>query len=192
MIICVVGKSGSGKSFFCKLLENISSNIISLDIDLIGHEVLLNPLVVQDLINTFGNSIIDKKIVNRKALSKIVFSSKNDMDKLTEITWKHMENTIDKFINENPNKIILLDWQILPKTKYFNQADLRILIEAPLEIRIKRTLERDNINEEDFYRREKASYDFTGLNFDYIIENDYTKKFEEKAKNVYKKIVNFS
>ena len=40
------------------------------------------------------------------------------MDKLTNATWPFMENLIDKVIRENSDKIVVLDWQLLPKTKY--------------------------------------------------------------------------
>lgn len=43
--------------------------------------------VKNELIDTFGLSIIKEHEINRKVLSKLVFNSKEMMDKLTYITW---------------------------------------------------------------------------------------------------------
>ena len=41
MLIGICGKSGSGKTTLSKKLEQLSMNIMYLDIDKIGHNVLL-------------------------------------------------------------------------------------------------------------------------------------------------------
>ena len=182
MIICIVGKSGSGKSYICELFKKMSSEFVHLDIDKVGHLILNDENVIKNLIEVFGTS-------DRKSIAKIVFDSEKEMDKLTDITWKSMEVYIDSFINNNKDKIILLDWQLLPKTKYFESSDLRIYIEAPLEIRMKKTVIRDNITKDDFLLREKASYNFDNLKFDYTIINDYSDKIKMLVREIYVKSI---
>lgn len=67
------------------------------------------------------------------------------MKKLTDVTWFYTGQYIDDFIEKDKEHIIILDWLLLPKTKYFEQSDLKILIYAPLEVRMMRAIERDNI-----------------------------------------------
>ena len=189
MIICIVGKSGSGKSYICKLLKSYSTNILHLDIDIIGHQVLLIPDVINNLVNTFGESILYKDSIDRKALAKIVFNSEEQMNKHIEITWKYMELLIDEYISKHKDNIILLDWQLLPKTKYFSSSDLSILINAPFEQRKQKVIDRDHLNEDAFLLREKASYDFDNLKFDYIINNDFSNNIKEKVREIYDKSI---
>lgn len=191
MIICVVGKSGSGKSYICKLLQSFSDDIIHLDIDNISHTVLEKPTVYGEIIKTFGISVSnsDNKTINRRALGNIVFNCKDEMDKLTEITWPHMQSIIDVFILEHPNNIILLDWQLLLKSKYYSLSDLKILVESPIELRIQKAMLRDNITKEVFETRDQASYEFNSNEFDYVIYNDYSNKVKEKVKEIYDKSI---
>ncbi len=191
MIVCIVGKSGSGKSYICKLFENMSNNIIHLDIDNISHDVLTYPEVYNNLINTFGKSVSNSnsKTINRRALGNIVFNSEKEMNKLTRITWPCMQSIIDNFIYKHYNNIILLDWQLLLNTKYYYLSDIKILVESPIELRKRMTILRDNINEELFEIRDKASFEFNSNEFDYIINNDYSNQVKEKVKEIYDKSI---
>ncbi len=191
MIVCIVGKSGSGKSYICKLFENMSNNIIHLDIDNISHDVLTYPEVYNNLINTFGKSVSNSnsKTINRRALGNIVFNSEKEMNKLTRITWPCMQSIIDNFIYKHYNNIILLDWQLLLNTKYYYLSDIKILVESPIELRKRMTILRDNINEELFEIRDKSSFEFNSNEFDYIINNDYSNQVKEKVKEIYDKSI---
>ena len=187
MIISIVGKSGAGKSTIINKLKSLNSNIKHLDIDKIGHYVNDLPEVQEQLIKAFGLSIIQNKKVNRKILAAIVFNNPTAMEKLTEITWPSMESLIDEYISINQNSIIVLDWLLLPKTKYLYSSDLRILVEAPIETRMKRVLKRDNISTEKFLEREKASIDFSKYYFDEVINN--SNNIEREVNKIYEKSI---
>ena len=89
MIIGICGKSGSGKSTLSnQIIQLTNKEAIHLDIDKIGHSVLLLPEVKVELINSFGESIIKDNIVDRKKLGEIVFNSRNKMNRLfSYIIW---------------------------------------------------------------------------------------------------------
>ena len=173
MLICICGKSGSGKSTIAKLIPNS----IHVDIDKIGHNSHGNIEVKQKLINTFGDILTDG-IVDRKKLGKIVFSNKEAMKNLKNITWEYMEKEIDLIIENNQNKNIVLDYLLLPLTKYFNSSSLKILLDVPYEIRKERVIKRDNITEELFDLRERNSIDYDNYNFDIVIGKRKVKKYE--------------
>lgn len=185
MLISLVGLSGSGKTYISKLLTSYNSKIIHLDIDKIGHDIYNNQIVVDNLINSFGKKVIKEGRVNRKELANIVFSSKEAMQLLEEITWREMEKQIDTFIENNPNKIIILDWLLLPKTKYFKKSDLRILITAPYKTRMKRAINRDSITEEEFKKRDNAAPTLNEEDFNYIINNNNLEKTQKEVRLIY-------
>ncbi len=185
MIIGICGRSGSGKTTLANnIIELANREAVHLDIDKVGHEVLLIPEVKEELVNTFGKSILTDDYVDRKKLNKIVFDSKEEMAKLTEITWKHMQIIINSFINANKDKIIILDWQLLPLTQYFGMCDIKILLDVPYEVRKERTIKRDNITEEAFDLREKASTQLNPADFDYILKDNSKEQVERVVRSL--------
>lgn len=191
MLIGICGKSGSGKSTIAnemcntyKLISN-SDSILHLDIDKVGHEVLTIKEVQDELMLFFGKDILANNKVNRKKLGELVFASREKMQHLSDITWKYMQEEIDKILENNQNKIIILDWILLTKTKFFNMCDIKILVDTPLSIRKARAVKRDNISDTDFDLREQASVEYNYDDFDFIINNN--EKDMEKGGRYYVK-----
>lgn len=171
MIISICGKSGSGKSTLAKKIIEQTNNALHVDIDKIGHQVLTFPEVKQQLQEQFPD-VLTADQVDRKKLGPIVFSSEENMDILTRITWPYMEQEIDRIISENKDKIIILDWLLLPKTKYLSKSDIKILLDIPSEVRKQRILERDQISEEKFILRDSSSIDYDKNDFDFVLTDD--------------------
>lgn len=189
MLISLVGLSSSGKSYISNLLKNYNQRIEHLDIDKIGHQALLDSNIKRKLVNHFGPNILEDNQIVRARLSEIVFNSKEAMAILTELTWQYMEQVIDNFISTHQNSIIILDWLLLPKTKYFAQSDLRVLVTAPFEVRMQRAIKRDGITKEKFLSREANAPTIDESKFEYIINNvdlEYTKK---KVDEIYDKSI---
>lgn len=92
MVIGICGKSGCGKSTLAnQIIELTNHSAVHLDIDQIGHQVLLLPEVKKELVKAFGESIFINQEVDRKRLGNITFHSKKEMAKLTDITWNYMQ-----------------------------------------------------------------------------------------------------
>lgn len=189
MLICLLGKSGSGKSYIAKTLCSYSDNIIHINIDQIGHQVLEHDTVHKRLIETFGNHILENNHISRNRLGHIVFNSETMMNKLTDITWQFMEEQIDEIIKNNPHKVIILDWLLLIKTKYFKMADLRVLVDASYEVRLKRAMDRDGISEAKFFERDSVAPILDLKDFDIVINNIDINKTNEEVYKIYEKSI---
>ena len=184
MLITITGASGSGKSSISEYFCSLDKNIVHLNIDTVGHEVLDMPEIKKIISEKFNLKIENDKI-NRKELGDLIFNNHQNMKQLSDITWKAMESLIDNFISENRNKIVILDWILIPKTKYFNISDISILIKSDFNTRMKRATRRDEIDENAFKEREKATLDFTRNDFDYIIENYDIEQTRKEVKKIY-------
>lgn len=76
----------------------------------------------------------------------------------------------NQIIELTDNKAIHLDWLLLSISKYFDMCDIKILLDIPYEVRKQRAMKRDNISEEAFDLREKASIEFDEKAFDYVVK----------------------
>ena len=174
-LICITGKTGTGKSTIALSLAK-KLNGLYVDIDKIGHQATSDPVISKKLCNTFGDIILDETgIINRKKLGNIVFSDTDKMQILTDITWEYMEQELDRILLQK-QQYFIFDWALLPIVKYWDMCDAKILVTSDDDIRKKRILERDHISEEYLEKRESATLDYSTLSFDYIFDNDYTKK----------------
>lgn len=174
-LIGITGKTGSGKSTFGKLLAD-KLNCKYIDIDKIGHSATSDSSISKKLCQEFGQNILDdNKNIDRKKLGNIVFSDKNKMDILTNLTWNYMQNKIDNILSQNEDYYIL-DWALLPSVKYFNICDIKILIVSEDIKRKEKILKRDNISKEYLEKRENNTLDYSNFKFDYIFNNDYSKE----------------
>jgi len=181
MIIGICGKSGSGKSTISNYLKE-ELRAIHCDIDKVGHNALTNEEVKKELIKNYGNDILNGNNIDRKKLGEIVFNSRLEMKKLSDITWKYMQIEIDNFLIDNHDKLIILDWLLLPISKYFEKCDITILLDIPYEIRKERAIKRDNISEDAFNLREKASITYNNSDFDYVFNTNDNENIKRLVK----------
>jgi len=184
MIIYVTGKSGSGKSTFSKLLAN-KLNYKYIDVDDIGHRVYEYPEIMEKAYELFGMQINDDNgKFNRKKLGQIVFSERHSdrVKAFSDLTWEYMKKVLDSEIVDNS----VIDWILLPHTKYWSKNAVRILIKPQdEELRLEKLMKRDNITKEYVKLRDNASIEYNENEFDFVFTNDYNKdKLNENILNV--------
>ena len=171
MLIGLMGKSGSGKSLISMLLKDLDSKIQIVDVDKIGHKSHCDPEVREKLRKYFRPEIFNEDgTVNRAKLGNIVFSDYTKMQLLYDATYEYMVSQIDEIIKRA--EITVLDYALLPLTKYYELCDIKILVEAPTDVRKCRAVKRDGISDEKYAIRDKNSLDYSAYSFDYIIQND--------------------
>lgn len=187
MIIYITGKSGSGKSTFSKLLAK-ELGYKYIDVDDIGHKVYESPDIMEKVYQLFGTDINDEfGKFDRKKLGQIVFSERHSerVKAFNDLTWEYMKKMLDDKIVDNS----VVDWILLPNTKYWANKALRILVKPQDEdARFKKIMSRDNITEKYVKLRDKASIEYNEKEFDFVFENDYN---EEKLKSNISDIVKY-
>jgi dephospho-CoA kinase len=162
-----MGKTGSGKSAITRML-NEQDKYLVIDVDKINHYLLEQEELKQEIVNRY--KVIEKGKINRKKLGLILYNDKEKMDEYNKLVWMYLEKELDRIIT-NSTKPVIIDWMMLPLTKFYDMCDIRILVESSLEIRLERILKRDNIDKEHFIARDKNGLDYNKEEFDIVIDN---------------------
>lgn len=189
-LIGITGKTGTGKSTIATTLaQKLDGQYV--DIDKIGHQATSDPIIAKKLCNVFGNELLNENgNIDRKKLGNIVFSDTDKMQILTDITWEYMEQELDKILLQK-QQYFIFDWALLPKVKFWDMCDFKILVTSDDTIRKKRILERDHISEEYLEKRESATLNYSKLSFDFIFDNNYTNdSIDSFIEVIYDKIMN--
>lgn len=188
-IIGITGKSGSGKSTLTDLLSK-KMQCNSVNIDKIGHKATSNQEIAKKLCAIFGNQILGEDgNINRKKLGNIVFSSKEKMAILTDMTWDYMQVMMDDILEKETGDVIILEWALLPISKYWEKCDIKILMQSNDDERKNKVMQRDHISEEYFLKREEGCIDYAPYDFDLIFENDYQLETMEKKVEIVNRIM---
>lgn len=189
-LIGITGKTGTGKSTIATTLAQKLDGLY-VDIDKIGHQATSDPHIAKKLCDIFGNALLNSNgTINRKKLGTIVFSDTDKMQILTDITWEYMEHKLDNILLQK-QQYFIFDWALLPKVKFWDMCDIKILVTSDDTIRKERILERDHISEEYLEKRESATLDYSKLSFDFTFNNNYTKEsMDAFIETIYKNITN--
>lgn len=131
-VIGLTGGVASGKSTVSRFLDDFGANII--DVDKVGHDILLRPEVVEIIGNTFENVIKDS-VVSRQALGSIVFSNKEKLDELNNIMYPLMKEEILRRISDGIN---IVDMAILFESGFDLICDEVIVVHSTVKNQIER------------------------------------------------------
>jgi dephospho-CoA kinase len=108
MIIGLTGRVGSGKSWAAAVLAD-RLNFHVLDLDHIGHHLLGEPGVQKALRQEFGNEIfLDNRMVDRKKLGGIVFSSKERLQALDRIMHPKLKAEVKRHLGRSDGDVLIV------------------------------------------------------------------------------------
>ncbi len=178
-VVGLTGPMGSGKTMVAKLFAEHSYKVI--DADILARKVVEKGSATLDkLKNTFGDSIISADgTLDRKKLSAIAFSSKENTKALNNIThpaiMELVKNSIQNFVSNGHTKI-LYDAPLLFESESDKLCDKVITVIADVDIRIERVKKRDNMSEQDIKKRIDSQHcdSYYIDKSDYVIYNNFS------------------
>jgi dephospho-CoA kinase len=171
-IIGLTGGIGSGKTTIANHFAAEGIPVYIADDE--ARKLMQSPEIIEEIRNTFGDSIFDNAILNREKLSQIVFNNPEKLALLNAIIHpavrKHFENWV-KMHREVP--FVIYEAAILFESGSYKNCDFIISVTAPVEVRIQRVIERDKTTREQVVSRINAQWndEQRSSKSDFIIEN---------------------
>ncbi len=152
----IIGGMGAGKSTARKAL--VDEGLPFIDLDKVGHDVLMWDTVKEELVETFGEDILDKDgEVIRPALAKKAFVSPAETRKLNRITMPRIEDAYTDRLAElerEGHEAVVVEYSVFKSraSSLAYSADVVMAVLAPLDLRIERAVA-SGFEESDVRRR---------------------------------------
>ena len=161
MVIGLTGKSCAGKNEVASILEK--EGFFVIDEDRLGHAALSANR--DRLVSIFGPGILSGKEIDRKKLSRIVFSDKDGLKKLEAVSHPWMVSETKRIAEEKERegKIVVINAAILTRLALDRISDEIIYVDASFETRARRAMLRNGTNLEDFRKRDQNGEDISSL-----------------------------
>ena len=183
LVIGIAGGVASGKSLVTRCFQHFGATV--LDGDQIGHQVLQQTVLIQQIVDHFGDGILCDGQIDRSRLAHIVFAKAPEgpsaLKKLEAITHPAIGEQIMQKLElarHNPNcQACILDAPVMFKAGWDKLCNKMVFVDAPLEIRISRAAERGWDNNE-LVKREanQISVETKRERATDIIDNSHTKE----------------
>jgi dephospho-CoA kinase len=142
----LTGGIGSGKSTVCKLFQCLEIPVFNADEA--GRRLLAeDDAVIGKVKNIFGNKVMVNGKPDRKKIAEIVFSNPGKLEELNAVIHPAVRKNFNEWAAEQQSLYVIDEAAILFETGIYKQLDFTILVVAPGELRIRRVMQRDNIDE---------------------------------------------
>lgn len=175
MILGITGGTGCGKTTLLRLIEEAGGLV--LDCDAIYHQLLQTDASLLEAIGARFPGTVENGALQRKKLGTIVFSDQDALLDLNRITHSAVKAEVLRRLADGP-ALAAIDAIALFEGGLAELCDVTVAVTAPVEDRVRRLMQRDNIPESYARSRIAAQHDadwFRG-HCDHVLENNDTKK----------------
>ena len=156
MIIGITGGTGCGKTTLLKVIAEHGGLI--LDCDAVYHQLLTRDDCLLNAISQRFPGTVENGQLLRKKLGNIVFSDKTALEDLNKITHGAIKAEVLRQLEFKP-KLAAIDAIALFEGGLAQLCDTTVAVTAPVEIRVQRLMQRDNISEDYARSRIAAQHD---------------------------------
>jgi dephospho-CoA kinase len=171
-IIGLTGGIGSGKTTIARYFEELGIPVYIADDE--AKKILYLPEVIEELHTVFGNIIFTDGIPDKAKIAALVFCDKKQLLKLNAIIHPKVAKHFKNWVLSNSGKFFVIkEAAILFESGSYKDCDLVILVTAPIEVRIKRVMHRDQITRDKVLQRMENQWDDEKKSSlsDFVIDN---------------------
>lgn len=190
----LTGNIGAGKSTVAARLVALGAALI--DSDALAKRATQDSKVLQQISNELGSDLVKDAQLDRAKTAERVFEDEAARATLNKIVhpWVRRQSALEVSRLESlpsPPKIILMDIPLLYENGLESSLDAVIVVNAPLEKRVKRVMERSGLSEAEAIARDKAQMPLEEKvkRADYVLENGSSlENLDQEIENLWQEL----
>ena len=169
----LTGGIGSGKSTVAQIFEVLGIPVYYADFEakrLMNEDTHLRASIK----GIFGEQAYVNNTLNRKYISSVVFSDAAKLEQLNAIVHPATKKDAETWMNRQTTPYALHEAALIFEAKVSDRLDYVIGVSSPVELRIKRAMERDHVTREEILERMKQQLEEeTKMSkCDFVLTND--------------------
>jgi len=148
LVVGLTGGIGSGKSLAAQFFAELGALVIDAD-QLAREAIERGSEGFDELIATFGDSILNNGLVDRRALGELIFRDADAKRKLEGIIHPIVRQEFEAAVASlEKNQILIYEIPLLFETKAMERFDYIVTVESDLQLRKERLLKKGLRNSE--------------------------------------------
>lgn len=184
-IVGLTGGIGSGKTTVSKEFQKYSIKVYNSDLR--AKFLMNNSIVLKNkLINNFGKEFYINDELNKSYISQIIFNDPISLKLINSMVHPEVFNDFNEWRQSLLEKFVLYESALIFETGSYKLNDFNILVTCDHDLRVKRIIKRDGINEEKINSIINNQWDDDKKIplADYIFFNTSNKENKLKVKNL--------
>lgn len=171
--IGITGGIGSGKSYICGILEKMGYSVYYSD-KASKQLTVTNETIRKGLIQLLGETVYQNNKLNKEFLASKLFGNDVIREQVNSIIHPVVRADFNKWAEQQTSPIVFNEAAILIETGSYKTLDFTVVVTADKELRIQRTMTRDNISREEVLSRMSKQWeDEEKIKYaDFVIYND--------------------
>lgn len=148
----ITGGIGSGKSTVCRLFEQ--NGIAVYDSDARAKALMAEDATLREqLVEAFGAECYNEQGLDRAYLAGRVFGDEAELQRLNGIVHPAVKEDFRRWADAQRGAYVVLESAILFESGFDTEVNTTLAVMAPMEERLRRTVERDGVDRKAVRRR---------------------------------------
>ena len=189
----LTGGIGSGKSTVAQIFEVLGIAVYYADIaakKIMNEDEGLRSAIT----NIFGEQAYANNILDRKYISSIVFSDPAKLQQLNALVHPATKKDGEAWMQQQTSPYAIHEAALIFEAKVSDRLDLVIGVSSPIELRIKRAMDRDKVSREEVLKRMEQQLDeeVKMSKCDFLLLNDEQQLLIPQVLELHEKLIALS
>jgi dephospho-CoA kinase len=184
----LTGGIGSGKTTIARILEAIGYPVFYSDQQ--AKSLMTNPEVQQQINSILEQNVFPDGELDRAVMADLIFKNIEKREAVNAYLHPKVREAFQDWANQQNSSLVFNEAAILFETGAYKLMDVNVLVLAPQQLRISRTMKRDQVSEGAVLERiSKQADDETKIPLaDFIIYNDDVQPVLRQVENLIVKL----